>query len=344
MAIIKSHGGRALACILVLTTLSGCTQPRKVTPAPLPERDIVFQMETSRYGDCREVGFVNGDGTGATTIELSGDTAPIVLEPSWTSDGAFLVLGGQMMSDYALMAITSAGELRRYNGGLASNAAPVTGQHSVVIAGGLPTGMLIGQFDLDKGRLVRTYVQETNGHLDVGTNALYGPWLVYSRWAAGRTEDDIVSEIVLLDVETGEKRVLVHVEGWAGRSLMSDPALSPDGRAIAYTATDGIYLIRLEGGDARRAELPQLIRRYSRSSYGPSAPVWDEWPPVVSWSPDSRWLVYHRCLLAWLEDCSLRRGDYGIFKLNVETGREELLVRGGLNPYWRLSPVDEPGS
>jgi len=36
------------------------------------------------------------------------------------------------------------------------------------------------------------------------------------------------------------------------------------------------------------------------------------------------------------------RGKYAIYKRNLETREEELIVEGGLNPDWRSTPVDAP--
>ena len=72
----------------------------------------------------------------------------------------------------------------------------------------------------------------------------------------------------------------------------------------------------------------------SRAGFGSRR---DAYPPEASWSPDSRWLVYHRCMLPGQQRC-YSEDQYAIFKLNIETGEEWLLVEGGINPYWRLTP------
>ena len=120
--------------------------------------------------------------------------------------------------------------------------------------------------------------------------------------------------------------------------LCALPAISPDGRLVAYTAGDGIYVVSVEGGKSRRVvEACVELRRE------PDGHIWwDRWPPVPSWSPDGQWLVYHRCMRHCSLECS-KIEHYSVFKMNVETREEVLLVEGGLNPYWRLeSPVASP--
>ncbi len=45
-------------------------------------------------------------------------------------------------------------------------------------------------------------------------------------------------------------------------------------------------------------------------------------------------------MLPFPEGCE-RGADFNIYKVNIDTGEEILLVEGGLNPYWRLTPVEE---
>jgi Tol biopolymer transport system component len=48
------------------------------------------------------------------------------------------------------------------------------------------------------------------------------------------------------------------------------------------------------------------------------------------WSPDSKWLVYHRCVgrTSPISNCT-------IYKVNIETGIEVKLAEGGMFPSWR---------
>jgi Tol biopolymer transport system component len=48
-----------------------------------------------------------------------------------------------------------------------------------------------------------------------------------------------------------------------------------------------------------------------------------------TWSPDSKWLVYHRCVRENppISDCT-------IYKVNIETGIEVKLAEGGVFPSW----------
>ncbi len=65
----------------------------------------------------------------------------------------------------------------------------------------------------------------------------------------------------------------------------------------------------------------------------------EEWPPLPVWSPDGEWLAYHKCILdpGPKVDCSDTSDgiNFSIFMVNVDTGLEEKVLDGGLNPFWR---------
>lgn len=64
----------------------------------------------------------------------------------------------------------------------------------------------------------------------------------------------------------------------------------------------------------------------------------DRYLPIVSWSPDGEWLVYH------VPNESLKASEdgpyYSIFKVNVETGEPVKLLDNGLLHYW-IWPAEE---
>ncbi|MFH8468046.1 amidohydrolase family protein [Streptomyces sp. NPDC017991] len=90
------------------------------------------------------------------------------------------------------------------------------------------------------------------------------------------------------------------------------PALSPDGRHIAFAALNSLWLARSSGGAA-----PQRLRRAAATEYlfGPS------------WSRDGRALLY-------ADD---RDGLLGVYRLDPATGEESALATGG-----RVQPALSP--
>ncbi|RPI92335.1 MAG: hypothetical protein EHM40_13330 [Chloroflexi bacterium] len=119
------------------------------------------------------------------------------------------------------------------------------------------------------------------------------------------------------------------------------PAWSRDSHWVAYTGKDGIYVANvLEDREA------QLVVAYSYPyPDNENYPVYETdamWKisPEVAWSPDGNWLVYHK----WKGD---RPGNfvdptnYGIYKVDIATGEEIMIIDEGIYPYWRW-PAAEP--
>jgi Tol biopolymer transport system component len=122
--------------------------------------------------------------------------------------------------------------------------------------------------------------------------------------------------ITVIDLETQEECIV-------GKGVV--PSWSSDGEWLAYTGADGIYIVRKDGTESQR-----VLEYCARCQETPSDIRWNKWPPLPEWSPDGKWLVYHR----------EERGKYAIYRLNLETLEEVLIVEGGLNPDWRSTPVD----
>jgi Tol biopolymer transport system component len=310
----------------------GCAGLRPVLDRPLPPRDIVFQVSSGDLGDEHRVGFIDGDGSGLTYVTVTSRVSPVV-RPAWTPDGTLLVF-----RNYHRYQLVAAGhrELRQFKTDAHSMAAPTGTGHEVVIALNAGGVAHIMTYDLDAGDIVKLLEGAEERGVSLGTNPLHDGLLVYVRSAGpnpecGRTE--YVYEVVLLDTGPRAERVLVRSSGAGSEAILEAPAFSPDGEWIAYTAADGIYLMHADGSDPRRVAQVDMLRDCGDGTFG----CWDDSPPRASWSPDSRWLVYHRCRVPAPDTCVGGADDHNIYKLNVETGEETLLVEGGLNPYWRLA-------
>jgi len=338
-AIVFRYLWRSLLAAALL--LSGCSRLRRAVDQPLPERDIVYQTSPDYGTGYRQhIGFIDSDGGGQMLLTITTHRISPVVAPVWTPDGSQLLFSNLRTGD--LVGIARDGTLREYSYrpmGIAPTARPgqvviATPEHPQDYA-----SRTLALVDLDTRSVLAEYLRGHDDHLTTGTSALSGSLLVFHRWWYVESEQRssarmTVDEITLLETETGEKKVLLRREGMPEDSRLLAPAISPDGQWVAYTADDGLYLIRPDGNDQRRIVPLQMISRT------PGGPAWDQWPTVASWSPDSQWLVYHRCAAPTPERC-IDPESYTIYKVNVGTLEEIPLVEGGVNPYWRLTPADD---
>lgn len=319
-----------LLCIGICLGLTGCKENIPIAQgAVLPDLEIVFQTMIEGDDAGYSLGFT--DAGGSTVIHLS---LPVMrygppINPVWTSSGDMVVFNSMRAPGY-FRAIVSDGQIFAYDQNEAfpvySCIAPISNTHQIVFArydgGGIPMNipMSIHAVDLDTHKEITTYVQldpvgGTVVDLETGTNSLHGQLLVFRRIVFHK------QEILILNTGTGQETVLLSGKE---TEIMRFPAFSPDGASVAYTAEDGIYIIRTIK-DAK----PQKVTELSNSTASA------KWPTAPSWSPDGQWLIYHRCM----KDCASgkeRIENFNIFKVNIVTGEEILLVEGGLNPHWRL--------
>ena len=320
--------------VVLCLWIGGCQQFRPVEQVePLPDLEIVFQTLASESDSGgNSLGFTDADGNVVANLPFPPMRSLPPVYPAWTSDHAMIVFGSLHTPKY-LHTVLADGRVFRYDydyGPLFSTysrSMPVRDTHQVVFAsydnaGPVDTiSMSIHRGDLDTREIVQTYVhlKPTGGKgigLEVGTNPMHNQLLVYRRSVLEK------QEILMLDTATGQETVLVAANV---KEFLGFPAFSPDGTSVAYMADDGLYVLSAMAEDTQPRRIIALPNSTARNH---------RWPPAPSWSPDGQWLVYHRCS----EDCSYRFTkieSFSIFKVNVETGEELLLVEGGLNPYWR---------
>jgi hypothetical protein len=127
-------------------------------------------------------------------------------------------------------------------------------------------------------------------------------------------EKDRRYQIIRLDMISGMEEILA--EG-------INPALSQEGNMIAYIGLDGLYVIMSNGQENRR-----LV---DHSFFPPWRPG-SSWinAPYPRWSPDGKWIVYHRC-----KTDELCMGESAqIYKIASNGGPEILIHSGGVYPSW----------
>lgn len=321
---------------VVLTTgllLAGCLVK---IPKNFPQTDIVFQRVASNSSDERErrnsLGFVNADGSGLTIVKLTPQpgSETLIVFPIWSSDGSTLIFRGGSYPD------PSTGELLTARAGKGvlhcpkessfglGRASLLEGAKQVVaeIISDLPDQVVL--INLNDCTVDRTYLSNSDKEFFVGVSAIRSGQLLAFGHSKNISYYSAENDIVILDTASGTQTIVANG---------AYPAGSPDDQWIAYTAEDGIYVVRQDGSQRKQVSTYSPLRTVVPGE-SPTRYSWEKWPPTPSWSPDGKWLVYHKCMLPLGEEC--REGpDFSIFKVNVETGEEVKIVDGGLNPYWR---------
>jgi hypothetical protein len=101
-----------------------------------------------------------------------------------------------------------------------------------------------------------------------------------------------------------------------------NPAISPDGKKIAYYATTGIRIMDIDGGND-----------YSISN----GTLWensnlDNWSKPL-WSQNGDKLIYHKCDYQKNNNCS-HYSDYSIYIYDFLSRKEQKIIDFGTNPSW----------
>ncbi len=159
------------------------------------------------------------------------------------------------------------------------------------------------------------YDEKGNHGLSGGSLSPNGNKLLFSYVTEAISTSPIYS-INKLNIATGE-----IIELGVG----VNPTWSPSGERIAYLKLDGIYVMASDGTRKNR-----VVEHISANSRYPAQ--FNYFTPIPRWSPDGEWLIYHKCdnnqVEILLEEC-------GIYKVNVDTKAETMLVVGGVFPSWR---------
>ena len=122
-----------------------------------------------------------------------------------------------------------------------------------------------------------------------------------------RTPSDVTSDLVAIDLATGERRVLVA----DGRDH-SQPAVSPDGRTVAAVASD------LGAPDRVQDETLELIDLTDGTAREIAADL-DLWPSAPVWLPSGDALVF----------TADQQGHHPVFRVELATGEVTRLTAAG---------------
>lgn len=154
-------------------------------------------------------------------------------------------------------------------------------------------------------------------------------YVAYSNRPGSSPEDDRF--IVIREISSGTEWTI---------GMGDYPVWSRDSQWLAYVGTDGIYTYSVLAKSEPRQVIsyPNFFDKRDRTY---TARDYWQIPPEVSWSPDGKWLVYHK----WEGTDVDTGGDAqynAIYKLNIETGEEIKIIDGGMYPSWRW-PAEQSG-
>ncbi len=292
-------------------------------PKPFPDADIVYR------GD-EELGFINADGSGLTTIRFN------VAYNNFVSTWESPMIAGD--DEALIVAVTNyPGLMGKIFAAHPGEVAMDCGWGGIVRLAADGHHLLLETFEGQKKYLPKDCgTGNPPEKVYSGISGALSPDEQYSaeaRWSGSGA--DYKPSLVLHDLKTGEEKIV-------GEGTL--PVWSRDGQWLAYTGPDGIYIVQAGVVNAKPKRLVSL--EILHPEFGRKVYTTDEgslyYPPIASWSPDGRWLVYHE----YHSDPVGRRAKfaakyYSIAKVNVETGETTKLLDGGFSPFWRW-PVEEP--
>ncbi|HMB21915.1 MAG: hypothetical protein ACM33V_01965 [Chloroflexota bacterium] len=284
-------------------------------PDPLPATDIIY--EGAAY-----LGFINADGSGKTIVRFSISQKTIL--SAW---GQPFIIG-----DPAVLVVT--------NGIMIPGDVYVTRPGQIAVDcgwWGMPSPASDGRHIL----LKTSQGQEKYLPDDCGTgnpprkvySGVFGPISADGEYAADFKTgivENITDPLVIRNLSTGEERII-------GDGAF--PVWSRDGQWLAYTGSDGIYVTQNSPNAVPRR---LVVLEFPHPEIGRKLYTVDTaglyYPPIASWSPDGKWLVYHEYDV---DSNAKYPKQYSIFLVSVETGEITKLVDDGLFPQWRW-PVEKP--
>ncbi len=308
-----------------LVLLSGCAKRLWPGEQGFPEREIVFERPSAEDPP-DNLGFIRPDGTGFITRTVGSGVPGEASMPTWSPDGRFIAFQIQALSNSQRVVSHEGrlfGKCRKWGWNFERNWVTEEGDLLFVFIDETSKHPSVVLGNPRSCKIHLTLLEATDiadgGFIEYPNLSLQG-WLALSRVFT----EDWPARAEVIVVEPSSQKVQVVGQGRA-------PAWSRDGEWLAYTALDGIYIVRKDGSQTRKVvDLDSRSESYPNTSVGFG---WYDSFPAPSWSPDGKWLIYHRVV-------SVRAA---IYKVNIESGIETEVFQGGVFPDWRwdLVPTDQ---
>lgn len=305
-----------MLCLVFLPFLSSVSQP-KILPegSILPNRDIVFTIDNG------QIGFINSNGSGFVMQKVGRNILgwplgfywiPAIGGPNTWSPNGNLVVGrypSTTAQSGAPLFIRKEGSIHSCANnvdnlygdgriGFVSNTEIVT-----VVLNKNHKNMVVTA-SIESCVIETILYQSPDSYWEsIGDATLSSKgWLAITRWL----RKTMTGDLIILSPNGSQIDSINSAE---------HPAWSADGDWLAYSIhKDGLYIIRKDGLDKRK--ILDLTDSYVRLA--------------PSWSPDGEWIIYDRRVPK-----DEQYFEPAIFKVNIKTGAEYELFRGGYDPNWR---------
>jgi Tol biopolymer transport system component len=297
-----------LGILIFVSTASSCKLLATGRFTPDMNEDIIFKVWDNGLYQNGDIAFMQNDGSNIKTIQ----TDPYATMPVWSFNKANILYLLQLNSSSPSLF----GKIYTSDGRIICSAFIFYGRTKWISENQILTvradsnnGIYyhpqIVYYDMNKCKIDKTIHQEATydyfGDPDYSSTGM----LVFTR---------TVDKQQIIQIYNSETDVLSTVsEGFGG-------SWSPDGTQLVFTGKDGLYIADSNGGNIRK--VIDLTSYYGEEN---GSIIWDNHPPMAVWSPDSKYLVYHR----------EGNGTYVIAKLEISTGIETILYTGGIYPDWK---------
>lgn len=300
----------SIKLILVLCALILLSSCKSAWQQPFPDAEIVYQTGLIEQ---KQVGFINSDGSNQVKVKVG----EYLRKPVWSSDGNLIYgLAEGLLPQYILgspaswdqnLGLTKCRKMDLFERieGVGNKTNPMD-----VLIHDYKKILLVNLANCKEIEVLVDYIDRGELGVEGAAYLVNGQILLYG--LREYLTPDTKYQIIKVNLETSQTVVLA--DG-------INPSWSPDGTQIAFVQDDGIYIMNADGTQPRR-----IIRHIFVDTNGRFSSM----SPKPRWSPDGKWLVYHRC-----EQDSCFIDDNTIYKVDVKTGTEVKIIDGGAFPDWR---------